>query len=283
MDLILNKTRVIDGFFREHFKNDSNVLSVFVVGSMYDMNIYKPRRNNDYDIRLLVKKMDGAFLREVEKVQKQLLGMLDDENCHVEFNNLVGLVNHNLSVDRVNLLVHLLIHELSDLEGFLPATHQYCYSHFYRIVSGQDYLKPLKKVTYTADYLIDCHEGIDYCCDMLERKVYKYLEWVSGDSEKVEFVYKEKNITEDLICESVFYSLKNVFKNLYHISKDYYEGIKEVEYILRITKSCWDDEEFIYAIYERDEEYLNSLGDGLFSYTIELLKKMRKLIQEKKV
>lgn len=280
---IFSLTTQIDQAFCDHFQNDPNVVSIFVVGSMYDMHTYKLRQNNDYDIRLLVKTVTPQLLIEVDAFQKQLIADLSSEDFAISSNNLVGLVNHKVSTEKTSLLLHLLIHTISDLDAFLPATHQYCYSHFYRMVSGDDYLEHLKDITFEPSYLIDCHEGIDYCCDMLARNVYKYLEWTAVSETHAEFIYNEKPVTEDLICESVFYSLKNIFRNLYHASENHSDPSKEMDYILQTFAPYNMDTTLIHAVYQRDEDCLTTYGDRLFEQAIQLMTCIKSLILEEKL
>lgn len=205
----------IQQYAEEWFKNDSNVLSIFVVGSMCDLQKYTLRKNNDYDIRILVDTVTPTFLKDMNKLQDLLLEKFEKESIHVECSNLVGPVNHNLSSADTNLLIHMLVHEKRDLKDFLPLSHQCCYRLYHNLIWGEDYLQDICK-DYPPEYLIDSHEGIDYCVDMLRRKVYKYLKWECDDCNQAVFRYYEEPLPENLYCESVFYSLKNILNNLYH-------------------------------------------------------------------
>lgn len=207
--------RQLDSFFVEKFRSWPDVVSIFVVGSMYDLESYNFRQNNDYDIRLLVTKVSPQLLQYIEHVRKEWMQRTAHSEVHMEYNMLVGPVNHHLSDQSVNLLIHLIVHRVDDLTEFLPLTHQYCYRTNHRILWGDDYLSCLCQ-KFSPQYLIECHEGIQYCVDMLQRKVYKCLYWKPISETETVFQYEEEMLPPQLQNESIFYSLKNVLNNLYN-------------------------------------------------------------------
>lgn len=277
----INKVKEIDSIFTKFYEKNKYVLSIFVVGSMYDIDAYSPRKNNDYDVRILVDSVTEELLKNVMILQKEISEAFSDGEVCVGYNNLVGPVNHNLSDKPFNLLLHIIVHTVDDLHVFLPLTHQRKYKHYHRIICGDDYLLGLCD-TYKIEYLIDCHEGINYCIDMLLRKKYKYLEWVVNGT-NVEFVYKEKDYDDSLKYEMVFYSIKNIVLNLYEIlivEKGVEQSISAfVEKLI-----CYEaDRLLIDAVMKRDEIYLDKCGEALNKITIECLVHIRDKIINKEL
>ena len=246
--IVLEKTKMIDEMFRDFYQRNKEILSVFVVGSMHEPEKYIPRQNNDYDIRILVEKVSPELLQKAEAFQKEICENLCDDEVLVEYNNLVGPVNHSLSEDKCNLLVHLLIHTVDDLSRFLPVTHQRKYRRYHRIVCGEDYLNNLEEY-YQPEYLISSHEGIEYCVDMLQRRVYKY------------------------------YSVKNIVWNLYEtcvIDKGEEVSVQAYAHYLAGDNKVWHD--IMDAVMARDEIALEKMGESMDQETIDMLEYVKEMI-----
>lgn len=278
---ILELIKEIDNKAVDFFCDEPQIVSIFVVGSMYNLEKYTIRRNNDYDIRLLVDKVTPGVLDKVEKFQKQIVEEFTNEEIQLGFNNNVGAVNHSLSEKKYNILLHFLIHEVNDLKNFLPLTHQVQYGKNHRILYGEDLLLDLCK-KFEPQYLITCHEGIDYCIDMLKRDVYKYLIWVKNDKGFIEFKYCEIPTPNEMIAESVFYSLKNVLNNLYEscIMMNEIQGVSSYEYYRRLCGDKKQFEKLIICVENRDEDLLYSYGDkyDIFNETIAFLEVLKNKI-----
>ena len=281
---ILEIIREIDKQAVDFFKDDPQTVSVFVVGSMYNLETYTIRRNNDYDIRLLVNKVTSDVLTKVDMFQKQMVAKYSNEDIQLGFNNNVGAVNHILSEKKCNILLHFLIHEVNDLKNFLPLTHQVQYGKHHRTLYGEDFLLDLCN-EFEPSYLISCHEGIDYCIDMLRRDVYKYLIWIENESGSIEFKYCEKPTPTDMIAESVFYSLKNVLNNMYEscVLMKLIQGISANEYFRSLCKNKKRFEKLLTSVETRDEELLYSFGDKkvIFNETIAFLEVLKDEIRYK--
>lgn len=273
--IIYEAAKYINKRFVECFYHFPEVVSMFTVGSMWNLETYAERRNNDYDIRLLVNQVTPDIFEAVDEYQKRIsdeLNHMFEGNLFVGYSNIVGPVNHHLSDFPKNLLIHLIIHTVDDLHTFLPLTHQRRYSLYHTILWGKDYLCDLQR-SYTPEYLLDCHEGVRYCIDMLTRHVYKYLVWETDIDGKINFVYRETAMPTELIYESVFYSIKNIIDNLYQIcvlEKDK-KDITVEEYASRL---CSDDKAFMKlssAVIHRNEGVLCEFNDSIFDVTIRLL------------
>ena len=271
----------IDNTAVEFFSSDPQTVSIFVVGSMFDLEKYNIRRNNDYDLRLLVNNVTPEILAKVDRFQKEMVEKFTTDDIQLGFNNNVGAVNHILSDKQCNILLHFLIHEVKDLKNFLPLTHQVQYGKNHRILYGKDLLLDLCK-KFEPQYLLTCHEGIDYCIDMLRRDVYKYLIWVENDNGAVDFEYREIPTPNDMIAESVFYSLKNVLNNLFEscILMNQIQGVSPHDYYRSLCDDTKCFEKLITCVENRDEELLHSFGDksNIFNEAIAFLEALRNIV-----
>lgn len=273
------KTEMLDAAFRELFASEKEIVSVFVVGSMYDMEMYADRRNNDYDIRILVNNVTGELLDKIRKFQKNLCEQLRDDEVFVDCSNMVGPVNHRISDKSYNLLLHLIIHTIDDLKSFLPLTHQRKYRKYHRILCGENYLTDLE-LSYEPEYLITCHEGINYCVDMLKRNQYKYLDWRATDG-KVQFLYFEEDAPVDLKYEIVFYSVKNIILNLYEVLVIDKAGTETVEEFADLLAENESAKALMEAVLLRDEEALDGYGERLNASAAQALLYIRDKITKK--
>ena len=96
-----------------------------------------------------------------------------------------------------------MIHQKDQMDDFLPVTHKYQYGTRYRIVDGEDSLKRFRQVRYNLDELLNAHEGLLYCIDMLQKKEYRYLSWDIEDN-KCEFNFHAVPMSDDTISKIVF-------------------------------------------------------------------------------
>ena len=282
MNDIISIAHEIDKRAVEFFKDIPQVVSIFVVGSMYDLEHYSVRQNNDYDIRLLVKKVTPEILEAVEYFQENTAAELEEEDVHLGCSSLVGAVNHHLSDKKYNLLIHFLVHEISDLKDFLPLTHQVQYGRRHRMLYGEDYLTDLAR-DFSPQYLISCHEGIDYCVDMLRRDVYKYLVWEEDDRHNVVFNYHEIPTPDEMLAESVFYSVKNVLNNLYESCVLMSGGarITPEEFYIRLCDGSFRFKNLVKCVVNRDEDGLARMGtkEEIFRTTVDFLGHLKREIE----
>ena len=132
----------IDVEFKEYFKDDPSVRTIFVAGSMAKPD-YEDREDNDYDIRVISDHVSKEQLLKFENFLENLSQKLSTNDLAVGYSCLVGPVNHKVSDTKKNVLIHAMIHEESQMDDFLPVTHKYQYGTRYRIVDGEDSLKRL--------------------------------------------------------------------------------------------------------------------------------------------
>lgn len=205
-------TKQIDKEFIEYFKYDPEMETIFVVGSMAKDD-YQDRIDNDYDIRVICEDVNRYKIINFEKFLNNLSNKLTTDTIQVGYSCLVGPVNHKVSENKKNILIHAMIHRKDQMDNFLPITHKYQYGSRYRIVYGKDTLKRFKNIRYNLDELVNAHEGLNYCIDMLKNREYRYLTW-DIDNNKCEFNFHKEKMTEETIMENCFYSVNKFIDNL---------------------------------------------------------------------
>ncbi|MBQ8892353.1 MAG: hypothetical protein IJ068_05800 [Bacilli bacterium] len=210
-------TRQIDREFIKYFLSDADMETIFVVGSMAH-NDYLDRMDNDYDIRVITSDVNRDKIINFEKFLENLSKRLTTDTIEVGYSCLVGPVNHKVSSNKKNVLIHAMIHRSDQMDNFLPITHKYQYGNRYRIVYGKDSLKRFKDIRYNINDLTNTHEGLNYCIDMLKKQEYRYLTWDTDDN-KCEFNYHAIDMPEDTVLENCFYSVNKFVNNLVNYCK----------------------------------------------------------------
>ena len=205
-------TKQIDKEFIKYFLPETDMETIFVVGSMAHDD-YIDREDNDYDIRVIFKEINREQIIDFERFLKQLSEKLTTVNIKVDYSTLVGPVNHKISHFKKNILIHAMIHTEEQMDNFLPITHKYQYGNRYRIVYGKNNLLKFQNIRYTKDELINAHEGLLYCIDMLKKEEYRYLTW-DTENNKCEFNYHAIPMTKEVVLENCFYSVNKFIDNL---------------------------------------------------------------------
>ena len=210
-------TKQIDKEFIKYFLPDADVETIFVVGSMAHDD-YQDREDNDYDIRVIAHDVNRDKIINFEKFLEELSHKLSTPSVEVGYSCLVGPVNHKVSNNKKNILIHAMIHRSDQMDDFLPVTHKYQYGTRYRIVYGKDSLQRFQDIRYNIDELVNAHEGLYYCIDMLKKGEYRYLTWDTEDN-KCEFNYHAIKMPEDTVLENCFYSVNKFVNNLMNYCK----------------------------------------------------------------
>lgn len=265
----------IDMEFKEYFKNDPDVKTIFVAGSMAHDD-YQDRVDNDYDIRAISDEVSKEQLLKFEEFLTHLSKKLTTEELAVGYSCLVGPVNHKVAVDKKNVLIHAMIHRTDQMDEFLPVTHKYQYGTRYRIVDGLDSLKRFQDVRYNLDELLNAHEGLRYCIDMLEKKEYRYLSWDILENDCV-FNFHAVPMPEDTILENCFYSVNKFINNLMNYCRWNNYDIPEDKMVFTIRLlgqiNCnYDTLYLLHGLFTKSEDILNKLFDNPLEETIKLLK-----------
>lgn len=273
----------IDLEFQEYFKDDPEIKTIFVAGSMaYDD--YEDRRDNDYDIRAISNHVTRDQIVKFEEFLKHLSSKLTTEELAIGYSCLVGPVNHKVATDKKNVLIHAMIHERSQMDDFLPVTHKYQYGSRHRIVAGEDSLSRFKEVRYDLDDLLNAHEGLRYCIDMLKKREYRYLTW-DTDDDKCEFNYHAIPMPEDTILENCFYSTNKFISNLINYCKWNHYLIPEDKmcFLIRLLgqENVTNNTLFLlHGLFTKNETILKMIFKDPLSGTIHLLETLEKKVQE---
>lgn len=275
--------RKIDLEFKEYFKNDKEIKTIFVVGSMAKFN-YEDRQDNDYDIRVISDHVSREQLLNFENFLKNLSEKLTTKDLAVGYSCLVGPVNHKVSENKKNILIHAMIHESHQMDDFLPITHKYQYGTMYRIVTGEDSLARFKDIRYNLDEMLNTHEGLRYCIDMLEKKEYRYLTWDINDN-NCKFNFHQKQMPEDTIFENCFYSFNKFITNLINYCKfnNYDIPLDKICFAIRLIgqKNLNSNILFLlHGLFTKNETVLKATIKNPLQSTIDLLKLFEIKVQE---
>ena len=92
-------TKKIDVAFTLYFMNKKDVETIFVVGSMAHDD-YQDRLDNDYDIRVISKKVMKEDIQDFEHFLSVLSQKLSTDEIQVGYSCLVGPVNHKVSTNK---------------------------------------------------------------------------------------------------------------------------------------------------------------------------------------
>ena len=277
---VCNIIACIDSELKAFYHEHDEILSVFVVGSMFNLKDYKLRTNNDYDIRFVVKDITKDIFNAIKSFEERLCEVYTRDDICIKYNNIVGLVNHNLSKKSCNILLHIIVHSIDDLYTTLPLTHQLRYKKYHRFISGKDYLKNLQN-NFDINYLIDAYEGILWCQDMLSRNVYKFLELEAKDNESVlSYVYKESSDISEMQHEMIFYSIKNVLLNIYEITVLNRGCDLTFDSFWKSMVMSNEYQKLIMAVVDRNEDLLDNLGIDSRLLAIQYLETIKKNISE---
>ena len=267
-------TKKIDKEFIHYFLPDAEMETIFVVGSMakYD---YKDRQDNDYDIRVISTDVNSQKIINFENFLKEICQRLTTDEIEVGYSCLVGPVNHKVSKNKKNILIHAMIHRKDQMDDFLPVTHKYQYGTRYRIVYGKDSLKRFQNVRYTLDELLNAHEGLYYCIDMLKKREYRYLTW-DIDGDKCEFNFHADKMPEETVMENCFYSTNKFVNNLMNYCRwnDYIIPDDKMKFTIDLLGEKNINEKVLYllkGLYSKKEEILNEVFDNPVEATICLL------------
>ncbi len=276
-------TKKIDVAFTLYFMNKKEAETIFVVGSMAHDD-YQDRLDNDYDIRVISKKVTKEDIKDFEHFLGVLSEKLSTDEIQVGYSCLVGPVNHKVSKSKKNVLIHAMIHEKSQMDDFLPETHKYQYGTRYRIVSGIDSLKRFQDVRFTLEHLINGHEGLNYCIDMLKKREYRYLNW-DIDEQSCNFNFHTDKMPDDTIYENCFYSVNKFINNLMNYCKfsNYIIPTNKMDFTLKLLgeKNLKSPLLFLLdGLYNKDEVLLKNIFNDIIEETTNLLELFRERVLE---
>lgn len=268
-----------DDYNRLIKKLKDNLISIFIIGSMVDKNKTLVKYN-DYDIRILTKKIDKKTYNTIKDFNIQIKNKLEKEGIDTEYSFLVGPVRH-ITKSKINLLLHCLPMTEKSLDE-LPLTHKYSYSQNYRIIFGKDILKKYEKIKYSANDIIFCTEGIDYCLEMVNNNVLYYLEWKEYD-ENMQLVKQQKNMDEYMLFEVLRYSISKSVDNIIRMmmwNKNFtVNGINEKILMIDNTINEQVLNKLNRLLHGSFDEFINNKNEYIY-ITKYILKKVRRCIIE---
>ena len=272
----------IDNSFIEYFKSDPRIKTIFVAGSMA-LNDYVDREDNDYDIRAISDQVTRDQIIKFEEFLDYLSKKLSTKDIEVGYSCLVGPVNHKVATNKKNVLIHAMIHQKDQMDDFLPVTHKYQYGTRYRIVDGEDSLKRFRQVRYNLDELLNAHEGLLYCIDMLKKKEYRYLSWDTKDN-KCEFNFHAVPMSDDTIFENCFYSTNKFINNLINYCNwnEYLIPEDKMCFAIRLLGQENSNEKtlfLLHSLFTKNEKILKYLFEDPLQETILLLEKFALKVQ----
>lgn len=270
-------TYQIDKEFINFFQDDVSVKTIFVAGSMAHDD-YQDRQDNDYDIRVISSKVTKEKLIQFEKFLQELSKKLTTDNLAVGYSCLVGPVNHKVSYEKKNILIHAMIHQTDQMDDFLPITHKYQYGTRYRIVYGEDSLKRFQDIEYDVSDVLNCHEGLRYCIDMLKKREYRYLTWdIKEDG--CEFNFHTIPMDDDVVLENCFYSFNKFITNLMNCChfQNYDIPLDKMVFTIRLlgAKNCDENTLFLlHSLFTKSEVMMKKLFTNPVNETIFLLESL---------
>ena len=272
----------IDNSFIEYFKSDPRIKTIFVAGSMA-LNDYVDREDNDYDIRAISDQVTRDQIIKFEEFLDYLSKKLSTKDIEVGYSCLVGPVNHKVATNKKNVLIHAMIHQKDQMDDFLPVTHKYQYGTRYRIVDGEDSLKRFRQVRYNLDELLNAHEGLLYCIDMLKKKEYRYLSWDTKDN-KCEFNFHAVPMPDDTIFENCFYATNKFINNLINYCNwnEYLIPEDKMCFAIRLLGQENSNEKtlfLLHSLFTKNEKILKYLFEDPLQETILLLEKFALKVQ----
>lgn len=272
----------IDSSFYEYFKNDPNIKTIFVVGSMA-LDDYVDRKDNDYDIRAISEHVTKEQIVKFEEFLECLSHKLSTNNIEVGYSCLVGPVNHKIATDKKNILIHAMIHQKDQMDDFLPITHKYRYGTRYKIVKGEDSLKRFKTIRYNLNELLHAHEGLYYCIDMLKKKEYRYLTWYTKGIE-CEFKFHAVPMNENIVFEICCYSINKFINNLINYCKwnNYLISEDKMGFTIQLLgqENCTIKTLFLlYGLFTKNEKIVSTVFENPLQETILLLECFSEKVQ----
>lgn len=210
MNFNLIKSYLINEFI-SIFKDDTNVDSIFLVGSMCNNN-YELKSTNDFDIRIISKNVNLELLNSIEVVYKNILTRNEYKNVDFQFSDDIGPAKPE-NKNEFNVLIHCLVFTKEDLDA-LPNIHKVSYSNQYEIFYGEDYLIQYKNILLNYDDVLYADEGIEYCIEMIKSKKQRYKKYVIESETPVIKCFTDI-ASENEYSEILTYSLKKSLDNLY--------------------------------------------------------------------
>ena len=196
-------------------KNNDNIISMFLVGSMASSN-YVLKTSNDYDIRFIVRKYDSYTQNMISNILLNIQKDLLDNNYGCKVSEIIGPIKMKPTHD-INILIHAITMTESDLNN-LPNIHKYSYSQNYRHLYGKDFLVDYQKIILNPSDIIESTEGINYCIDLIKRRKIGFNKLIN-ENDRFCLQYKEKDATYNDLIELYNYAYNKSLNNVLNMIK----------------------------------------------------------------
>ena len=270
-------TKRIDAEFLKYFYRDLDMETIFVVGSMANDD-YQDRMGNDYDIRIICKKVNPNKINNFEQYVEALCKRISNENLFVTCSTLDGPINYPIQKSQKKLIIHAIIYTPEQINN-LSLPNKYQYGNKYRLVYGKDYLKNLKNIKYTLDDIVKGSNGLNYCLNMLKKRKNQYYAWDTKDG-KSEYSLHTTTMTNEMIIEACFYAVNTLIDNLinYCNFNNYDIPQSKMIFCIKLLGQANINENTIFllqGLFTRSESILKAIFANPLKETIELLETIK--------
>ena len=204
---------IIDGIVERNIqslKDDSQVISIFLIGSMANHD-YKEKKHNDYDIRFIVKEVTVEIYQKISLVLEKIRSDIEKTGILCQVSDIIGPVKITSETER-NVLIHGITMTEKDLDD-LPSIHKYSYSYRYHHIYGKDIIKRYQGIVILPKDIIDSTEGIEFCINLLKERKNSCNKWVVKDN-KMSLEREYFSVDDKDMVELFNYSYKKAYNNI---------------------------------------------------------------------
>lgn len=256
----------IEKIIVERMSRLKDVKSIFVIGSMANAD-YCEKKVNDYDIRVLVSKIDEELFQEWTDTMKQCIEFAKNyPEINVSFSDLIGPVKYVYN-DKTTFLIHGIILTNDALDN-LGVIHKKSYYNTHYNLYGDDPLVKYNKLRVELNNVLFDTEGIDYCIDHLNDRKISYMKWIKK-SESYFLISVDEDFDIMSSYEFVRYSVIKAEMNIIECMNDSHEDCRNI--LDDISDKVLLIKELDYNIYKDDaEKYIQIALEVLKYYRIEL-------------
>lgn len=208
-DLTLLVNSIVTRFINA-FVGNTNLISIFTIGSMSNSK-YVARKNNDFDLRLLIRDPSVDFIDQMKSISAQCVDELQGKTrFQLSWTDVIGPARY-VQGNQSTFLLHIIALTPESLDS-LPTMHRISYSKSYIIHHGMDCLTGYKHLKLTAEGVLNEIEGIRYCLACLNNKTQTQQIWQRINSE-YRLVSQTVPFTINVGYEFLRYSLSKCFCN----------------------------------------------------------------------
>jgi len=206
--------------FVDFHKDSTNLLSLFVVGSLIDKK-YNIKKINDLDIRGVYENVTPRLLQKIKDFCSDLSSRYSTNDLDISYSLKAGIVKPPVTNKKRSLLIHFVLFSRADYLR-IPRLHAFTFSRFNEYLSGP--LKPTELRLIDQISLDDVKtemEGIKHSIEMIEGASLSFLEYEVQGAD-CELGFKSMPINDDrMSLEIVYHSIKwNILDLLYALGQE---------------------------------------------------------------